>query len=260
MGCSRGLMNLINRVSVLASKIAKVIELLTITKIANACQTTRTRSLTAEECSQYTTASAEIDTALFSVKQNLPWHSADREDLYRVAKVKQLAALLYLHERLGAYKGLTLAPWINNPQAQNTTTEPQREQFIDEIITACTDLLECTTSMPETADSEASRTWTTGRYYKHRLISLMIQLISTLPDMPTLLWPLFVLGNAGLDDEVHRRFVLDRLANIQKARNLGSIRRATVAVKHAFMRRDLCHSRQFGNPWGHKSFKYLSLA
>lgn len=76
--------------------------------------------------------------------------------------------------------------------------------------------------------------------------------------MATLLWPLFVLGNAGLDNEEHRRFVLDRLTDIQKTRNLGSIRRATMAVKHAFTRRDLCHPCE--RPWDHKKYQYLSLA
>lgn len=61
----------------------------------------RDRTLTVVERDQYATTSAEIHTALLSVKQKLPWLSADRGDLYNVAKVKQLAALLYLHERLG---------------------------------------------------------------------------------------------------------------------------------------------------------------
>jgi hypothetical protein len=86
----------------------------------------------------------------------------------------------------------------------------------------------------------------------------MIKLISTLPDMATLLWPLFVLGNTGLENEEHRRFVLDRLANIQKTRNLGSVRRAIDAVKHAFVTKSLLAS---GNKsWGHETYRYISLA
>lgn len=93
---------------------------------------------------------------------------------------------------------------------------------------------------------------------KSRLISSMIELISTLPDMATLLWPLFVLGNTGLENEEQRRFVLDRLANIQKTRNLGSVKRTIDAVKHAFVTKSLCSS---GNKaWVHETYRYISLA
>ena len=93
---------------------------------------------------------------------------------------------------------------------------------------------------------------------KSRLILSMIKLISTLPDMATLLWPLFVLGNTGLENEEQRRFVLDRLANIQKTRNLGSVRRTIDAVKHAFVTKSLFSS---GNKaWGHETYRYISLA
>lgn len=76
--------------------------------------------------------------------------------------------------------------------------------------------------------------------------------------MDTLLWPLFVLGNAGLENEGQRRFVLDRLANIQKTQNLGSIRRTIDAVKHSFMTKSL--SSLGDRVWGHKAYGYISLA
>ena len=69
---------------------------------------------------------------------------------------------------------------------------------------------------------------------KFSLVSMLINIISTLPDTATLLWPLYIPGHSGLEDEDHRRFVLDRLERIQRIRNLGSVRRARVAVKHAF--------------------------
>ncbi|RAL03210.1 Zn(II)2Cys6 transcription factor [Aspergillus ibericus CBS 121593] len=69
---------------------------------------------------------------------------------------------------------------------------------------------------------------------KVALINMLVNIISTLPDSATLLWPLYILGHAGLEDEDQRRFVLDRLERMQRVRNLGSIRRARVAVKHAF--------------------------
>lgn len=87
--------------------------------------------------------------------------------------------------------------------------------------------------------------------------------------MATLLWPLFVLGNVALENEEHRRFVLDRLLGIQRARNLGSVRRAIEAVKHAFATKDLDLGSSssstggwqgWGQGWGQERFRYISLA
>lgn len=102
--------------------------------------------------------------------------------------------------------------------------------------------------------------------------------------MATLLWPLFVLGNLTLENEEHRRFVLDRLLGIQKSRNLGSVRRAIEAVKHSFGTKDLglnseaeadlgfasadsrsrSRSRWTGlgglQGWGQERVRYISLA
>ncbi|KAL2822437.1 hypothetical protein BJX63DRAFT_427005 [Aspergillus granulosus] len=55
-----------------------------------------------------------------------------------------------------------------------------------------------------------------GEPSKPHLVTLIIESIATLPGMTTLLWPLFILGNAGVEDECPRRFVLDRLLNIQR--------------------------------------------
>ncbi|KAJ5470335.1 hypothetical protein N7530_007692 [Penicillium desertorum] len=76
--------------------------------------------------------------------------------------------------------------------------------------------------------------------------------------MATLLWPLFVLGNTGLENEEQRRFVLDRLANIQKTRNLGSVKRTIDAVKHAFVTKGLFSS--CNKAWVHETYRYISLA
>lgn len=96
------------------------------------------------------------------------------------------------------------------------------------------------------------------RREKPALVSSIMKLVSTLPNSATLLWPLFILGKAGLDNEEHRRFVLDRLDDMQKSRNLGSIRRAKMAVKRAFQSKDLdlpvCHE------WSDDGFAFLSLA
>lgn len=93
---------------------------------------------------------------------------------------------------------------------------------------------------------------------KQRLVSSIINIVSTLPDSTTLLWPLFVLGNSGLEDQEERRFVLDRLGKMEQKRNLGSVRRARMAVKRAFCRSDLDYS--CGRVWGDRGCGFISLA
>jgi len=91
------------------------------------------------------------------------------------------------------------------------------------------------------------------------LITSIIVLIRHLPDSPTLLWPLYILGttNFGLDEE-QRRFVHDRLTALQKVRNLGSVRRARLAVEKTWIRMDMDLE---GGPKKHKKSGYLiSLA
>ncbi|CAP98952.1 Pc22g16640 [Penicillium rubens Wisconsin 54-1255] len=196
MGCSRGLLTLINNISIHASEKAKI---------------QKYRRLTPAETQYYAKVSLDISTALLGLKQTLPQHATGREDLERIAQVKHLAAFLYLNERL----------------EDKLDIDDRRRRGVSE---GC----------------------------KSRLISSMIELISTLPDMATLLWPLFVLGNTGLENEEQRRFVLDRLANIQKTRNLGSVKRTIDAVKHAFVTKSLCSS---GNKaWVHETYRYISLA
>lgn len=78
-----------------------------------------------------------------------------------------------------------------------------------------------------------------------------------IPVSATLLWPLFIVGNAGLDDEEHRRFVLDKLETIQQTRHLGSVRRARIAVERDFRAHDLGHH---GKAWGDDGVAYISLA
>ena len=72
------------------------------------------------------------------------------------------------------------------------------------------------------------------------LIASIIALIRKLPNSPTLLWPLYILGTTkyGLDED-QRRFVHDRLTALQKVRNLGSVRRARLAVEQTWMRMDV---------------------
>lgn len=111
---------------------------------------------------------------------------------------------------------------------------------------------------PSTTARSMNHTPIPSLHANHILVSSMIELISILPDMATMLWPLFVLGNARLENEEHRRFILDRLTNIQKSRNLASVCRTIEAVKHSFGTRDL--SRSSTRMWGHESYRYISLA
>jgi hypothetical protein len=75
--------------------------------------------------------------------------------------------------------------------------------------------------------------------YKSSLITSVIEQLSPLPSSPTLLWPLFVLGKGSPADEGHRRFVLERLDNILKSRNLGSVRLARTLVEDRYRSWDL---------------------
>ncbi|KAL3486701.1 fungal-specific transcription factor domain-containing protein [Aspergillus germanicus] len=201
MGCSRGLMTAINKISILASTKARI---------------SRIRPLTPVELHDYENAISELHTSLLTLKQRLPSHSADRHDLERVANIKHLTALLYLHERLGF-------PKESQPSIYNPSGAP-----------SCLPLDRFTLS-------------------KDRLVSTIIESIATLPDMATLLWPLFILGNAGVEDEYHRRFLLDRLSSIQRLRNLGSVRRTIDAVKHAFGTTGLHYGIE--RAWGHESYR-----
>ncbi|KAL3475523.1 fungal-specific transcription factor domain-containing protein [Aspergillus californicus] len=213
MGCSRGLMSLINQISSMASTKAKILR--------------GGRSLTVAERINHATAVSHLRLSLQSLEQKLPAHSIERNDLARVARVKQLAALLYLNERLGSSDHSCISA--------ETEADAYRESvngYLDVGV-----------------DIDMSR---------DHLISSIIELISTLPTMATLLWPLFVLGNVGLENEDHRRFVLDRLVEIQKSRNLGSVCRTIEAVKHSFGTRELVSSSR--RIWGHESYRYISLA
>ncbi|KAL4902344.1 hypothetical protein BDW74DRAFT_186881 [Aspergillus multicolor] len=203
MGCSRGLMTLIHKVSVLAS--------------------TRNQN--------QATATLDLHRALSSLTQTLPSHSPDRKDLQAIAEIKRLAALLYLTERLGSRHEVEKILRRHNHRKEllHDTNSPSRSYLVNSIITS----------------------------------------VSTLPNTKaaTLLWPLFVLGNVAPANEEQRRFVLDRLSGIQKARNLGSVRRTIEAVKHAFGTKELLQSpgdrgfeTQRSSHWGDKEYRFLSLA
>ena len=151
-----------------------------------------------------------IKGSLYDLKQTLPAHSADRDDLFQIAETKRLTALLYLTE--------TLSRTLD----QTSLTQQQYTSSIRHLMTT------------------------------------IIRQISSLPDSATLLWPLFVLGNSGSVNEDHRRFVLDRLGRLQKTRNLGSVRRARMAVKKAFQMVDL--DSRGRSRWSAETIGCISLA
>ncbi|KAI5305400.1 hypothetical protein KEM56_004536 [Ascosphaera pollenicola] len=208
MGCSRGLMTQIDRISFLAKKKFTIM---------------KKRSLTPDEKDYIFKEVIGIKASLLNLDQRLPAHSAGREDLMRIAETKRLATLLYLHERFVT---------LDSSEVDDPAATPDR-------------------SPPQTMRAVPASS-------KRHIVQSLINLISTLPDMATLLWPLYILGNADIDDEEHRRFVLDRLENIEKTRNLGSVRLARLAVRNAFRRRDLRHPR--GKVWGNETTGLISLA
>ncbi|KAL3434166.1 fungal-specific transcription factor domain-containing protein [Aspergillus tetrazonus] len=221
MGCSRSLMTLIHRTSVLAATRAKIL---------------KHRPLTPSEAEDHARTTVSLHDSLITLNQRLPSHSGDRTDLKAIAHIKRLAAILYLTERLGP---------VNEAQAilgGNNHSDSYR---------------------PSPAGTQT--------YSKHHLITSIISSIPSLSNTntATLLWPLFVLGNAGLENEEHRRFVLDMLLGIQRARNLGSVRRTIEAVKHAFGTKGLGLVVHGANKmlaqgaqteWGNARYRFISLA
>ncbi|UPK94459.1 hypothetical protein LCI18_005394 [Fusarium solani-melongenae] len=259
MGCSRGLMTLINRISILGSEKDKILKV---------------RALTAREVEKYDNMASDIGTALLSLRQKLPKDASGRKDLKLVARVKRLAALLYLTERLGHFSPKPGSLGVRTSASFNlttwdvedaepwvfTTSEPSssvREQRENAHYNGGKSFSSDTSSDDDVDIRHDEKILLYGRSKKH-LVSSMVKLISMLPDMSTLLWPLFVLGNAILENEEQRRFVLDRLASMQKMENLGSVRRTINAVRHAFTTQGLLIAG--GRGWGHESYRYISLA
>ncbi|KAH8812538.1 fungal-specific transcription factor domain-containing protein [Xylogone sp. PMI_703] len=180
MGCSRGLLDIINQISRVTSDITEILS---------------KRPLTGPEIVSFTSTRNEIERSLHTVHQIPPVDSdgkvSDSTYLSQIAEVKRITALLYLHERI-------------------------------------------TTILPP-----ASRSSAAIASYKAGLIDSLIEQITPLRNSPTLLWPLFVLGNASPEDEEHRRFVLERLDAMRRSRNLGSIRLARQLIEDKYRTWDL---------------------
>ncbi|KAM5464980.1 Anaphase-promoting complex subunit 1 [Microsporum audouinii] len=196
--------------------------------------------LSISELSYFNNARNKLELALQGVQQTLPSYAKDREDLLRVAEVKRLTALLYLRQRLGTpHNSSTLSlvrvgllpryPITHNTSPTHAALGPVPPVMVESPTLA----------------------------WKEKLVTDIIAIISTLPDTATLLWPLFVVGSVDVDNEEHRRFILEKLQKIQNSRNLGNIRRARLAVESTYRARDLDHPR--GNVWGREG-RGISLA
>ncbi|GME27160.1 hypothetical protein GTA08_BOTSDO10259 [Neofusicoccum parvum] len=173
MGCSRGLLSLIDQTSATAGHFATM---------------SRHRALSVSELGEIRSTWEDLSTRIRSTPQVASHTAMNSANLIRVAESKRTTALLYLHSRL--------APFFP-PDAIFTPT------------------------------------------HKPDLLATLVSQLSVLPTTPTLLWPLFVLGRASPDSEDHRRLVLDRLIEMQRLRNLGSVRLARRLVEAEYRAWDL---------------------
>jgi hypothetical protein len=177
MGCSRGLLDIINQITSISAEVESA---------------RSNRTLTAEELQLLGENRMQIEHALYAIRQHPP-ASVTNAHVALIAEAKRTTALLYLHER---FDSALLSPG-------------------------------------EPAPIET---------YKHAvkmLVESLVAQLKPLPVTPTLLWPLFVLGNASPHNEDHRRFVLERLGGMLKGRNLGSVRLARRLVERKFRECDL---------------------
>lgn len=177
MGCSRGLLDIINRISAISSNVERI------------CSS---RALTAEETQHMDQSRSQLELALRTLRQHVP-STTSNPNLALVAEAKRTTALLYLYDRFCSFS--------------------------------------LSSSDPDPSEA-------TSRHLQ-RLIDSLVSQLEPLPVTATLLWPLFVLANASPDNEQHRRFVLERLDNMLKTRNLGSVRLARRLVERKFRSWDL---------------------
>lgn len=72
-----------------------------------------------------------------------------------------------------------------------------------------------------------------------RFTTRVLDLLHQLPMRGTLLWPIFVIGTMGVQDEEERRQVLDMLQKLLDSRPLSSIRKARGVILDIWIARDL---------------------
>jgi hypothetical protein len=89
----------------------------------------------------------------------------------------------------------------------------------------------------------------------HAVADLQKSIISSLEVLPSssgaTLWPLFVLGNSKLHDTSQVRFVIDRLAQLEASRYLGSVHHARRRVERDLRLRSMeLHGHgEIGDTW-----------
>lgn len=227
VGCSRRLMTLVSQTSSLA----------------------RQRRKMEDRNSHFIRKCEEVGMGLESLHQKLPALTSPTESfILQIAEIKRLSALLYFTENLGdlvSPSSLSSAAIAHGGQASyRTCSMPTCTVYPSPSSSFSSASSTCSSSSTSSATSSSSSSSTSKNPIatKQRLVSTIIELISTLPNPNTasVMWPLYIIGHStGLEDEAQRRFVLERLRAIQATRNLGNVRQVRLAVEKNFRTMDL---------------------
>lgn len=216
VGCSRRLMTLVSQTSSLA----------------------RQRRKLKDMDSDFIRKCEDVGMGLESLHQKLPALTSPTESfILQIAEIKRLSALLYFTENLGdlvSPSSLSSAALAHSGQ-YHTCSMPTPSSFSSSASTSSSTSTSSISSSSSSTPKNATAT-------KQRLVSTIIDLISTLPNpnSASVMWPLYIIGHStGLEDETQRRFVLERLRAIQSTRNLGNVRQVRLAVEKNFRTMDL---------------------
>lgn len=168
----------------------------------------------------------DIGNALDRLNQKLPANCPPTDSfILQIAEIKRLTALLYFTENLGDI--VSSLPHIQGYSPYNSCSPSTKS------AQSCSS----SSSTPSFSLTLLSHSPSAKQPTKQRLVSSVIDLISTLPNPNTasVIWPLYMIGHStGLEDETQKRFVLERLEAIQQTRNLGNVRQARIAVERTF--------------------------
>ncbi|KAE8547968.1 hypothetical protein EYB25_009761 [Talaromyces marneffei] len=229
VGCSRRLMTLVSQTSSLARQRRKV-------KDMN---------------SDFIRRCEDVGMGLESLHQKLPALTSTTESfILQIAEIKRLSALLYFTENLGdlVSPSLLSSATHSSRASYHTCSMPTRlvyspsSPFSSTSSPASPASTTSSTTSTSSSSSSSSSSSKNSTAIKQRLVSTIIDLISTLPNPNTasVMWPLYIIGHStGLEDEAQRRFVLERLRAIQSTRNLGNVRQVRLAVEKNFRMTDL---------------------
>uniref|UniRef100_A0A093VB55 C-type lectin lectoxin-Thr1 n=1 Tax=Talaromyces marneffei PM1 TaxID=1077442 RepID=A0A093VB55_TALMA len=230
VGCSRRLMTLVSQTSSLARQRRKV-------KDMN---------------SDFIRRCEDVGMGLESLHQKLPALTSTTESfILQIAEIKRLSALLYFTENLGDLVSPSLLSSATHSSRASYHTcsmptrlvySPSSSPFSSTSSPASPASTTSSTTSTSSSSSSSSSSSKNSTAIKQRLVSTIIDLISTLPNPNTasVMWPLYIIGHStGLEDEAQRRFVLERLRAIQSTRNLGNVRQVRLAVEKNFRMTDL---------------------